>query len=234
MIIQHINDIRDHFKEEYPREACGILFVKKGKTYWKACTNIAEDGDDFVLDPKEYVEVLKQGDILAVVHNHPDGSCQESENDVKYCNALGVNYYIFSYPGMELNILNPKVCASPLVGREYSFGRFDCLEAVRDYYSEVLSIELRKRLPYIDDWWKVSDDDYFTESHMKEWGFKKVSTLEKNDVLVFSVNANIGNHCGVYIDNDLFFHHAVNRLSCRENLYPFWKKHIIGIYRYEQ
>ena len=30
------------------------------------------------------------------------------------------------------------------------------------------------------------------------------------------------------------FHHAENRLSCRESLYPFWAKHLTGIYRYDK
>jgi cell wall-associated NlpC family hydrolase len=51
--------------------------------------------------------------------------------------------------------------------------------------------------------------------------------------LIFTMGANVPNHCGVYTGNDIFFHHAVNRLSCRENLYPLWKKYLTGIYRYE-
>ena len=56
--------------------------------------------------------------------------------------------------------------------------------------------------------------------------------MKENDVIIFTINASVGNHCGVYLGDDLFFHHAENRISCRENLYPFWKKHISGVYRY--
>ena len=54
----------------------------------------------------------------------------------------------------------------------------------------------------------------------------------KNDVITFCVDAEVANHCGVFLGNDVFYHHAVNRLSCRENLYPFWVKYIHKVYRY--
>ena len=55
--------------------------------------------------------------------------------------------------------------------------------------------------------------------------------IEKNDVLTFSVQSKVANHCGVYLGNDVFYHHAENRLSCRENLYPFWVQSIDKVYR---
>ena len=59
-----------------------------------------------------------KADILGIVHSHPDASNEASEHDIDCCNALGIPYYIFSYPDMELNIVEPKKRAYPLVGRE--------------------------------------------------------------------------------------------------------------------
>jgi len=101
---------------------------------------------------------------------------------------------------------------------------------MRDWLS-AQEIKIPKRALFEDDWW-LKGLDYFTEETIAQWGFKKVDSPQKNDLLVFAVEGNIGNHCGVYLDNDIFFHHAENRLSCRESLYPFWVKHIIGIYRH--
>lgn len=226
-----IEEIREHFEREYPREACGIIGIVKGKKKYFPCTNLAESDEDFVLDPTDYIRVKKQADIFAIVHNHVEASNAPSENDIKYCDSLGVPYYIFSYPIMELNIVQPRHLVNPLIGRDYEFGKYDCLEAVRDYYSQNLNIELQKRFPYLDNWWEQGHN-YFTESHIKEWGFYKVEDLKPNDILIFTMGALVPTHCGVYIDNDIFFHHAVNRISCRENLYPLWKKHLTGIYRY--
>lgn len=227
-----INDIQEHFEKEYPREACGIIGIVKGKKQYFPCNNLAKEDEDFILDPTDYISIKRKADIFAIVHNHIDATNEASANDKKYCNSLGIPYYIFSYPDMQLNILEPEVKVNALIGREYEFGKFDCLESARDYYKEYLEVELQRRLPYLDDWWEHGHN-YFTDEHIKEWGFTKVEDLKPHDLLIFTMGALVPNHCGVYIGNDIFFHHAVNRLSCRENLYPLWKKYLTGIYRYE-
>jgi proteasome lid subunit RPN8/RPN11 len=230
-MIQHLSAIEDHFRSWYPKEGCGVIGVVKGKSKWFPCENLADQKEDFVMNTEDFHNANLESDVIAIVHNHVDSSPEPSYNDRKYCNALGIPYYIFSYPNMELEILKPRKVVNELSGREYEFGIFDCLEAIRDFYSQKLKINLKKREPYLDDWWEKGED-YFTPEHIKEWGFHQVEDLKENDVLIFSMGAKIGTHCGVYLDDDIFFHHAVNRLSCKENLYPLWKKHLTGIYRY--
>ena len=226
-----IEEIKKHFDTEYPREACGIIGIVKGKKKWFPCQNVAESDDDFVMSSENWFKVKRQADILAIVHNHTNNDNTPSENDINNCNVLGIPYYIFSYPDLELNIVEPKENFNPLLGREYSFGVTDCFEAMRDWLRQE-NINIPKRAAFEDDWW-LKGLDYFTENIISEWGFYKVDTPQKNDLLVFAVDSKIGNHCGVYLGNDVFFHHAENRLSCRESIYPFWVKNIIGIYRHE-
>ena len=52
-----LSEMFSHFGRCAPREGCGILAVKKGKLKWIPCTNIAEDENDFILDPNEYVDI---------------------------------------------------------------------------------------------------------------------------------------------------------------------------------
>jgi proteasome lid subunit RPN8/RPN11 len=225
-----IHDIKNHFDNEYPREGCGIIGIVKGKKQWFPCENLSQTENDFILSSKDWFTVKKKADILAIVHNHLDNDNSPSENDINYCNTLGIPYYIFSYPDMELNIVEPKQNFNPLVGRDYKFGVQDCFEAMRDWLLKE-GIAIPQRAAFEDDWW-LKGLDYFTEEVVKEWGFTKVASPQRNDLLVFAVESSVGNHCGVYLQNDVFFHHAENRLSCRESLYPFWAKHIIGIYRH--
>lgn len=227
----HLQEIEHHFDKEYPREGCGVIGISKGKSFWIPCKNIAEDEEDFVFDSVEYLELKRKYEIVAIIHSHPDASSKASTTDINNCNALGIPYYIFSYPEMDLNIVTPANYKNPLIGREYKFGHKDCFEAARDWYLEE-GYNIPKREPFEDDWW-LKGLDYFEESFLNSWKFKKVESPLKGDLLVFAVESLVGNHCGVYLGNDIFFHHAVNRLSCRENLYPFWIKHLIGIYRYE-
>jgi len=227
-----LEDIRSHFEDAYPREACGVVGIVKGKKRWFPCRNVAEGCEDFVMCSEDWFRIRQQADVLAIVHSHPDASSDASENDINNCNALQVPYWIFSYPEMDLNKVAPETVQNTLIGREYAFGIRDCFEASRDWLIEKANITIPARAPFEDDWWE-RDLDYFTEERIRGWNLVKVDEAQEHDVLVFSVEAEVGNHCGVYLGNDVFFHHAVNRLSCRESLYPFWVKHLIGIYRYE-
>tara|TARA_B110000305_G_scaffold45335_2_gene48122 strand:- start:2290 stop:2979 length:690 start_codon:yes stop_codon:yes gene_type:complete len=227
-----LEDIRSHFEDAYPREACGVVGIVKGKKRWFPCRNVAEGCEDFVMCSEDWFRIRQQADVLAIVHSHPDASSEASENDINNCNTLQVPYWIFSYPEMDLNKVDPETVQNTLIGREYAFGIRDCFEASRDWLIEKANITIPARAPFEDDWWE-RDLDYFTEERIRGWNLVKVDEAQEHDVLVFSVEAEVGNHCGVYLGNDVFFHHAVNRLSCRESLYPFWVKHLIGIYRYE-
>ena len=230
-MIQFLDDIEKHFSECYPREGCGILAVIKGELQWFPCNNVAEDDDDFIIDSNQYIEISQRGDIVGVIHSHPDASCEPSQSDIDYCNATGVKYYIFSYPEMELYTLYPETTKKELYGREYKFGVNDCFEAMRDYLKEQ-NISIPPRAAFEDDWWKKGLD-YFTDEIIESYGYTRVTgNMQENDVIIFTINAEVGNHCGVYLGEDIFYHHAENRLSCRENLYPFYKKYITGVYRY--
>lgn len=232
MIADFLHEIEEHFREEYPREGCGVICVKKGKMLWVPCKNIAEEGQDFLMDSQEYIKLKRTSDIVGIVHSHPDADNTASDADITYCNALGIPYYIFSYPDMELNVLQPTVNTTELFGREYKFTESDCFEASRDYLRSV-GINIAPRVPFEDDWWE-KDIDYFTDEMMKEWGFEPVDIkdIQKHDVLTFNIRSSVANHCGIYLGGETFYHHAENRLSCRESLHPFWAKNIKRVYRY--
>ncbi len=93
---------------------------------------------------------------------------------------------------------------------------------------------MASREVYEDDWWEKGLD-YFNDTYIKEyWNFNRVTNRIQGDLLIFAVHSKIGNHCGIYLGQDMFMHHAVNRLSAREPLFPSWNKYIIGTYRYEK
>lgn len=225
-------EIEEHFKECYPKEGCGVIAIVKGHPKWFPCENLAIKDDEFVIGAKELCNIVRKYDILSIVHSHPDSSCEPSTLDISNCNHVGIPFIIYSYPSMEKYELKPKREVSNLIGREYQFGTNDCLSLAVDYYQETLRIHLPFRKDYKDDWW-LENEDYLTEEHLKEWGFVPVDNYQKNDILIFAVGHKVSNHIGIALDGDIFLHHAVNRLSCRENLYPFWAKNLVRVYRYE-
>jgi proteasome lid subunit RPN8/RPN11 len=71
--------------------------------------------------PKEGCGVLveKRYKIVGIVHSHPDLPCAASENDKKHCDFVGIPYYIFSYPSMDLEIVEPRKRVLNIIGRKY-------------------------------------------------------------------------------------------------------------------
>ena len=230
--MKYLVEIQKHFQETYPREGCGILGVQRGELKWFPCVNIADDDQDFVFEPSEYINIAQKCDITAIVHSHPDGNSEASSADIKQCNILGIPYYIFSYPEMELTVIKPENApVRELMGREYEFGVTDCFEAIRDYLI-TQNLVIPQRYVFGERWWEKGED-YFCDTLASEFNGVPVSgNYQKNDILIFSVYSSVPNHCGVYLGDDIFYHHATGRLSCRENLYPYWKKFLVKGYRY--
>ena len=72
---------------------------------------------------------------------------------------------------------------------------------------------------------KIIADQIKTDDNAK-------TVTAEGDVVIFKIRSHIPNHCGVYLEDDIFMHHAENRLSCRESLYPFWIRNISRYARY--
>lgn len=217
--------------DAYPNEACGILLNKRGKLEWFPCENVAESPEeDFRISAQDYIRASMQGDIHAIVHSHPDSSPEPSERDKQASDFLGIPYWIYAIPSCELYVYEPKEIRQPLLGKEYKFGQNDCYSLVRDYYKD-LNIDL-PAIPFEDDFWQKGIN-YFDDLQ-DSFGFVTVDTPQPHDMIIFSVMSSIPNHCGVYLGEDIFMHHAVDRLSCRESIHSFWGKYITRFIRCKQ
>jgi proteasome lid subunit RPN8/RPN11 len=227
-----LSEIEAHFEKEYPREGCGLISVQKGKKVWIPCSNVAKGEEDFIIDSNQYIEAMKFGDIIGIVHSHPNTSSTPSAFDIDCCNVMGIPYYIFSYPEMDLTVLEPENTIVDLYGKEYIFGIQDCFEACRQFL-KTKNINIKNRAAFEDNWW-TKGLNYFSPELIKEWGFNPIdlNNVKELDIIVFQVMEEVPNHCGVYLGDDIFYHHAFNRLSCRENLFPLWNQYIVGAYRY--
>lgn len=228
-----IDEIESHFASEYPNEGCGILYTRNGEMCWKPCKNIAKNpSESFEIPSDSLLEVLLRYPIVGIVHSHPDGSPEPSEHDIESCNASGFNYYIFVYPSMVCYTLEPRKGIADLIGRKYLFGIYDCFEAMRDFYSKNLNIYIPPRKLFEENWWEKGLN-YFSSDNVSNWNFYPTNDIQENDLLVFSVMSEVPNHCGVYTGNNEFYHHALNRLSCIEELKGIWMECLSGAYRYE-
>ena len=59
----------DHARQDYPRESCGLLVIRKGReVYWR-CRNLGVGTDQFVIHPEDYAKAGLP--MLPVTHgNH--------------------------------------------------------------------------------------------------------------------------------------------------------------------
>lgn len=229
--MQELEDkIRTHLLTKYPEEGCGIILNKQGKLEWLPCENVAENKEEsFALDSSVYIKAHLLGDIYAIVHSHVNSSPDLSEADISASNFLGIKYIVYSIPEGEKREYTPKKAVQKLTGRTYEFGKNDCYTLVKDYYKQEKNITL-PTMDFKDFWWE-NGLDYFNQ-YYKDFGFIEVTSPKPGDGIIFAVRSNVPNHCGIYLKEDLLLHHAENRLSCRESLYPFWIKNIVRYVRY--
>jgi proteasome lid subunit RPN8/RPN11 len=222
-----LTKIKTYFSLSHSNEPCGALCIVKGKLRFYPIENHSTVPDTFSLDPVQYTRVIRH--VCMIVHGHSN-NCIPSEHDIIQSNIHGIPYLIFNLQNYDYDIVWPDAYIN-LSGKSYKFGVNDCFEAARKWYMiHGLVFDIRKN--WEDDWWEKGFD-YF-KAEISAWGFVPTEHLEYGNLITFSMGSSgIDNHLGIYIDNDEFFHHAANRLSCRENLYPTWGEHITGIYKYE-
>ena len=227
-------DILTHVKTEYPREACGLIVIIKGKERYIPCNNLAENAyDDFILDPKDYYKVSKMGDIINVIHSHPDATATPSTLDQSACDAMGKNWWIVSYPEIEWRELTSAGKKPDLIGRNFAYGILDCYTLLQDYFKINCDLILRD---YEHEWefWEKGQHLY-TENFEKE-GFIRVTdgSLQLHDIVLMNIRSNITNHAGIYLGNDKILHHLAGRLSCREMYGSYYRQYTTHIIRHEK
>ena len=102
-------DAFEHASEAYPEECCGLIIDLDGiETYWK-CKNIsgAYKEKSFVIDPLDWADGEDQGDVLAIVHSHPDGLFEFSEADKISCKYNDLPFYLVDPKSESIIKINP-------------------------------------------------------------------------------------------------------------------------------
>ena len=215
-------DAKKHAEKCLPEEACGLIYIHKGKTKYKPCENISiSPKETFIIRPKDYADVADIGTIIGVFHSHPNEKPYPSPADKSICEKYKMPWFIYSVCFDEWFDFQPSGYKAPLVGREYVFGIHDCWSLIRDYF-ETLNIKLR-------DWDRpinpkdFCDNPYFEKCFI-DTGFRELKpeeNLQVNDCLLFSLNSTGLNHIGVLLKNQMILHHIEGRLSSRD-FYGEW------------
>ncbi|WP_273071313.1 C40 family peptidase [Marinobacter sp.] len=225
----------EHAKKDAPHEACGLVAVYEGKEQYFPCNNIAQDkGDQFIIDPDDWIVIEDKAEIIAVVHSHPNHSSTASDADLASCEYLDLPFYIVTPETENWSYYEPSGYKKGLIGREWVWGIQDCWTLINDWYKEKKGINLRH-------WDRPKSPKDFSKKPLFEHGlpltgFVQLETtvnLEEGDVLLMdTTNTGILNHVALYIGQQTILQHCIKKLSCRETYdqkYIQWTK---KAYRY--
>jgi len=224
-----------HAEECMPQESCGLLAIIKGeKTYWP-CKNIAETGFEyFVIDPDDWAECEDTGEIIGVVHSHPNDPATPSDNDKASCEYLGLPWFIYSPLTKDWISFEPSGWKAPsLIGRGFIWGKHDCWSVVTDWFKETKNIEIPywKRPKTIKDFSKKPEFEYALPK-LKFIKQKTLDDIQIGDVLLFETVTKKLDHVAVYIGDNMILNHNVRRLSCREPFDFSLQNALRSVYRY--
>ena len=98
-----------HATECYPEECCGLVLDIDGTlTYWK-CKNISKAYKEksFVIDPIDYADGEDLGEVLGIIHSHPDGEMVFSHADRMACKYLDLPFYLVEPKSKSIIVVYP-------------------------------------------------------------------------------------------------------------------------------
>jgi proteasome lid subunit RPN8/RPN11 len=233
--MSYLEDLKSH-AEANSSEICGLVINLKGKAKYFPCNNISKNSaNEFILDPIDYARYETLGEVLYICHSHVTVDEKPSKIDIEACNRGSTPWIIYSTVTKKHSLIEPSGLVKPLLGREYIYNVYDCWSLVIDLYKEERGIILPRVIKDSDFNWYLDPTKNYFHQYATEAGFTLVKdkSLKPYDVMLFQTGkAAVPNHVGAYYGNNLFIHHAYNRLSTKETLGAFWRKYMQAVYRY--
>lgn len=167
------------------------------------------------MDVEDMTDALDLGELLAIVHSHPDATSRPSHYDLAYMERLYASelsvdpeakatpWYILSWPENDFR----EVVATgnvPLLGRTFVHGLQDCWQVCADYYNRKHGLTFA---PYQreDGWWESKDAESFYEENYKAEGFYEVSLsdIKPGDLVIMQIGRSYHpNHAAIYLGNE--------------------------------
>jgi len=227
------NSIRAHAEKMYPQECCGFIIILNGREIYFECVNEADDPtSDFYISGEQFARAEELGEMVAVVHSHPNTTSVPSQCDLTMCEALGLEWHIVSVllddvtkepVSKDIRSFKPSGYQAPYVGRVFTYGVLDCHTLMYDYFKREYGIELI-RPDSKNHWWDNGQDLYM--ENFEVGGFVDVldRKLQVGDVIFMQLRSQKTNHVGVYVGNGQMLHHVSGRLSSRDIYDGYWQE----------
>lgn len=222
-----------HAGAQAPRECCGLVVKPHGGELldYVPCGNVAPAGEDrFSVDPMDFALAEERGEVIAVVHSHPNASANPSMADRVGCERSGLPWLVMGWPSGVVKQLQPEGWQAPYTQRTFCHGVLDCYTLIQDWYWRELSIELPD-FEREDTWWEKGQDLYM--QNFAAAGFVQVSGLpQRHDVVLMQVLSDKANHGAVFVGGGNILHHLYGRLSCHDVYGGYWERHTLALLRH--
>ena len=231
-----------HAKEEYPKESCGVIVNGK---YIK-CRNVHPDPiNHFRINDDDFMWASDAGEIQAIIHSHPNLPATPSDHDIRQCKLSGVPWGIISIVDGEHrdSFWMAPNDVTPLIGRPYIWGLYDCLSIILDYYKYEHNLDLGDFDRPVD-WSKHKTPLY--ETGLSKNGFYKVDQPKNGDVILMQLSGDFASHAAIYLESgriecqDLGYpapnsilHHEHGRSSKRDTYGGYWLEKTVSIWRHK-
>lgn len=218
-----LNAIRTHAAKDYPRESCGLILLQQDQEHYVPCRNLAASQVHFILHPEDYANAEEAGEIVCIVHSHPNLPPLPSEADRVMCERTGLPWLIVNWPTGVVHEFWPNGYQAPLIGRSFCHGILDCYTLIRDYYQRTLKIDLPDFERTLE-WWTMGGNLYL--DHFGEAGFVQVpdETLQPHDILLMQNASPVPNHAAVYLGHGRILQHCQGHLSGESIYGGYWQK----------
>ncbi|MCU5775237.1 C40 family peptidase [Winslowiella arboricola] len=230
-----LNAIRQHVAAEYPKEACGVVIQSGRKQIFVPCENVAaKPEEDFAMASADFLAAQQQGELLMVVHSHPDVvQLIPSEKDHIECDHSAVEWGIMSWPDGDWCTISPRG-ERELVGRQWLLGYADCWTLIMDYFRQEHGIRLNNWS--VDrEWWKDGTENLYDDNWQAE-GFIEVPAAEMRpgDMIMMQLSAPVTNHAAIYQGNNIILHHNYGVLSTRVPYGQYYRDRTVRIVRHKE
>lgn len=231
---------RVHAMAEYPNESCGAVTA----TGYQPLVNHSTTPTKAFDCNEAIAPLLAAGELLALVHSHPDGPESPSEGDMAQQAAMDIPWGIVTCSAtaaMAPWFWGPGIPAPPLEDRDFRYGpsgsdgRGDCAALVRDWYLAERGIELPE-FPRARHCWVRRPDLY--RDNLLAAGFTRRSgalTMEEprvGDVFLMGIRSRSPNHIAVYHGRGMILHHLEQKLSRIEPLGAYLQ-FVTDVFRHE-
>lgn len=210
-----------------PRESCGyVVSTGQGKWHYLPCENRAIEPDcHFSMTPEDYLEATALGQVMALVHSHPDGTPYLSSADRQLQIKTALPWWLVC--NGKLRRYSP---VPLLLGRHFVPITTDCYALLRDAY-HLAGIALPE-MSYPTDWFHQGMDLYCQE--FPGHGFYRApwQQAQPGDVLLCCYGSAVANHAAIYCGEGALLHHIPNQLSKRERYDERWQRRTHSLWRH--